>query len=115
MADTNKKTEDWAEMSDDAEEEIVEKEVIAEEKAAVVQEEKKEEEPKKIIPPTQKGTKNVRGDYVVTTIDIKDTRTGIVRHDDGQIVNDVTDSDTEYDDEDDVKETNAEAAVEESK
>jgi len=33
--------------------------------------------PKKIIPPAKKGSKNERGDYVVTTIDIPDMRTGM--------------------------------------
>lgn len=37
----------------------------------------KVEEVKKVIPPAKKGTKNVRGDYVVTTIDIPDMRTGL--------------------------------------
>ena len=89
-------------MSDDAEEEDQQQE----EKQHTIKVVKKK------IPPTVKGTKNSQGDYVVTTIDIPDIRTGIKK--DGGEVNDEdeSDSDTEYDDEDDTKET---AAVEESK
>lgn len=59
-----KKTDNWAEMSDgeDAEQE--------EEKVAPA-------EPKKNIPVPKKGTKNKGGDYVVTKIDIPDFRDGI--------------------------------------
>jgi hypothetical protein len=58
-----KKTDNWAEMSDgeDAEQE--------EEKVAPVE--------KKVIPVPKKGTKNKGGDYVVTAIDIPDFRDGV--------------------------------------
>tara|TARA_B110000503_G_C7051761_1_gene372648 strand:- start:726 stop:848 length:123 start_codon:yes stop_codon:yes gene_type:complete len=35
--------------------------------------------PKKIIPPTKKGIKNDKGDYIVTSFNIADERTGIKR------------------------------------
>jgi len=60
-----KKTDNWAEMSDGDDGEQEEEKV-----AAPV-------EPKKYIPPARKGTKNKGGDYVVTTLDIPDFRDGI--------------------------------------
>ena len=59
-----KKTDNWAEMSDgeDAEQE---------------EEKVQSTEPKKNIPVPKKGTKNKGGDYVVTKIDIPDLRDGI--------------------------------------
>ena len=36
--------------------------------------ETKEPEPKKVIPPTQKGTKNKQGDYIVEKFEITDFR-----------------------------------------
>ena len=66
-----KKT-NWAEMEDDEGEE----EAKGDEEKKEDQKEE-EQEPKKVIPPPMKGTKNKQGDYVVTTIDIPDTRDGI--------------------------------------
>ena len=91
-----KQTDNLAEMSDDAEEQVEE-----------VEEWKKEhviKPAKKKVQAEQRGTKNARGDYVVTSIDIPDMRTGVKKDEEG---NDAvsSDSDTEYDDEDDVKET----------
>ena len=66
--ETEKK--DWAEMSDDD----------AENENAGANEEvqaKPEPEPKKIIPPTQKGTKNKQGDYIVEKFEIPDFRDGL--------------------------------------
>lgn len=98
--DETKKADNWAEMSDQDQEEEVE-----EVKNHVIKEAKKK------IPPAQKGTKNSHGDYVVTTIDIPDMRVGQKKHDEeGNEVDDSSDSDTEYDDEDDVKETPVEEA-----
>jgi hypothetical protein len=107
MSDTKEvkpKTDDWAEMSDDNEEPEQEeaKDAAPVEKAA---------KPKK-IPAEQKGTKNNRGDYVVTTINIPDMRSGFKKNEDGTDMIDQDDSDTEYDEETDVKET---AVVEEAK
>jgi hypothetical protein len=91
-----KKTDNWAEMSDDNEE--AEQEARAEnEKNEAIKEAKKK------IPATQKGIKNKQGDYVVTTIDIPDIRTGFKNVVDGEEV-DSSDTDTEYDEEDDTKE-----------
>jgi hypothetical protein len=89
--ENKKNTENWAEMSDnDADEQL-------------------EEEAKKdhTIKPAKKTKefKNSRGDYVVTAIDIPDMRTGMKNKDeDGEAVEDSSDSDTEYDEEDDTKE-----------
>lgn len=60
-------------------------------------------EAKKKIPPPKKGTKNDRGDYVVTTIDIPDMRTGLKDNKEKLLIPD-SDSDSGYDDEDDKKE-----------
>ena len=92
MADAEeKKTNNWAEMSDD-EEEQQEEEV----KPQV-------EEPKKVIPPPRKGTKNKGGDYVVTTLDIPDFRDGVKKTKEEE--EEDSDSDEGYGDEEDVKET----------
>ena len=92
-----KKTDNWAEMSDEHvdEDEQIEVEV---------------EKPKK-IKPAKKGTKNRDGDYVITTLDIPDMRTGMreAKEKTGLAAEIDSDSDTEYDEEDD----NKEAAVEE--
>lgn len=69
MTDEQKKTNNWAEMSDGEE---AEPEAVEENKS----EEEEPEEPK-YIPPPMKGTKNKGGDYVVTTIDIPDFRDGV--------------------------------------
>lgn len=66
----------WAEMSDDD----------AENENATANEEsqsKPEPEPKKIIPPTQKGTKNKQGDYIVEKFEIPDFREGLKQDKDG--------------------------------
>ena len=60
-------------MSDGGEEEPTPDKVAAEAEAEAAA----KREAKKKIPPTKKGNKNERGDYVVTTIDIPDMRTGI--------------------------------------
>lgn len=50
----------------------------------------------------QKGFKNKDGDYVVTTIDIPDMRTGVKSKDeDDKEAEDESDSDDEYDEEED--------------
>jgi len=55
------------------------------------------------VPAAKKGYKNDRGDYVVTTIEIHDTRVGI-KKENAEDEESESDSDTEYDEEDDVKE-----------
>ena len=49
----------------------------AEQEAQPEEAQPKEEEKKVYIPPTKKGFKNKQGDYVVTTINIPDTREGL--------------------------------------
>ena len=104
MATKEEQKKDWAEMSDGEE---PEQEAQQEDKAKVTVKKKK-------VPAAQKGFKNDRGDYVVTTINIPDMRTGVAKkNEDGQEVED-SDSDTGYDEEDDTKEEKK-AAVEEKK
>ena len=96
MTDTNKtieeqKGDNWAEMSDEAHEEQAAQE---EEKNHVIK-------PAQKIPAAQKGKKNKQGDYIVTTIDIPDIRAEKKEGDESS--EDGSDSDTEYDEEDDVK------------
>lgn len=94
----DKKTDNWAEMSDGEPEEEQPEEQKGEEKQHTIKPAKKN------IPAAKKGFKNKDGDYVVSTIDIPDMRTGVKEKDEeGNEVE--TDSDTEYDDEDDTKET----------
>lgn len=81
--------QDWAEMSDGEEEEEQQEQT------------QNVEKDKKKVPAAKKGFKNDRGDYVVTTIDLPDM---VPKKNDGEQKDEVTDSDTEYDDEDDVKE-----------
>ena len=95
--DETKKEDNWAEMSDNEEE----PEQPVEEKQHVIKPAKKK------IPAAQKGTKNSHGDYVVASIDIPDMRTGLKKDDDGKVIEDDSDSDTEYDDEDDQNEAPA--------
>ena len=64
--DQNAEKKDWAEMSDDDGENDT--------GAAEEQKPKPEPEVKKYIPPTQKGTKNKQGDYIVTSFEIPDIR-----------------------------------------
>lgn len=93
MATQEEQKKDWAEMSDGEEPEAD----AAEDKAKITIKKKK-------VPAAQKGFKNDRGDYVVTSINIPDMRTGVNKKDeDGQPVEE-SDSDTEYDEEDDSKE-----------
>ena len=102
MASKEEQKKDWAEMSDGEEPEAEAKE---EDKAKITIKKKK-------VPAAQKGFKNDRGDYVVTTINIPDMRTGVAKKDeDGQEVED-SDSDDVYDDEDDSKEEKKAAAEE---
>ena len=103
--DETKKADNWAEMSDQEEEQ----EQPAEEKNHVIKPAKKK------IPPAQKGTKNSHGDYVVTSIDIPDMRTGVKKDDEGKVIDEDTDSDTEYDDEDDQNDAAAKEEVKEGK
>ena len=98
--DPTKKTDDWAEMSDEAEDPEQEAGADGEAKNHVIKQAKKK------IPPTQKGTKNKQGDYVVTTIDIPDIRTGVKKEGEEKEETE-SDSDTEYDDEDDQNEAPA--------
>ena len=87
------KQANWADMSDGEEE-----------SAQQLQKEEKKEE-KKPVPPEQKGMKNSRGDYVVTSIDIPDMRGGVKKDGSGTAeAEQASDSDTEYDEEDDQKE-----------
>jgi len=92
-----KKTDNWAEMSDDNEEAEQEAKAENERMEAI-------KEAKKKIPATQKGIKNKQGDYVVTTIDIPDIRTGFKNKNEDGVEVDSSDTDTEYDEEDDTKE-----------
>ena len=98
----DQKTDNWADMSDNGEEEEEEKQ----QEAAV------EEKPK--VKKPIKGTKNKDGDYVVTTIDIPDMRTGVKAEKTGAAAAMADESsDEEYDEEEDTaKET---PAVEEKK
>ena len=104
QAKTDQK-KDWAEMSD-----------VDEDNEHADDAQKKEEDkekPKKKIP-AKKGFKNDRGDYVVTTIDIPDMRTGMRKEGGNAAGGEETDSDSVYDDEDDTKEQQ-QAATEEKK
>lgn len=58
---------DWAEMSDDDGENDT---------AGAAEDSKPKPEPevKKVVPPTQKGTKNKQGDYIVEKFEITDFR-----------------------------------------
>ena len=94
MATKEDQKKDWAEMSDGEEPETETKE---EEKAKITIKKKK-------IPAAQKGFKNDRGDYVVTTINIPDMRSGINKQDeDGEPV-ESSDTESGYDEEEDTKE-----------
>lgn len=98
---TIEKKEDWAEMSDgdgdnDNNEEGKEEESKTE-KINIIRQQKKK------VPQPMKGQKNQRGDYIVTTIDIPDTRTKN-KIDQNEKEDDSSDSDTESDEEDEVQE-----------
>lgn len=81
---------DWAEMSDGEDPEDQKE-----------QEQEVKKEKKKKIPQAKKGFKNDRGDYVVTSIVVPDLR---VKNEKELKDESSSDSDTEYDDEDDTKE-----------
>ena len=87
-----KATENWAEMSDGHEEEV------EDDKVAV-----------KVVKKKAKGFKNKAGDYVVTTIDIPDIRTKKNKDEEGGESSEASDSDSGYDEEDDVPEATKEA------
>lgn len=94
---------DWAEMSDDeAENETAE--------AAEETQSKPEPEPKKIIPPTQKGTKNKQGDYIVEKFEIPDFRDGMKKKDQNDSEDEDDDSSDDYGNEDDNANNQAEEA-----
>ena len=93
MASAEEKKRDWAEMSDGEEPEDTKEE----EKAKITI--------KKKIPATQKGFKNDRGDYVVTTINIPDMRSGVNKEDEDGNPAEESDSDTSYGEETDAKAT----------
>ena len=92
---------DWAEMSD------------GEEPETVPEEEKAKITVKKRNPKPVKGFKNAGGDYIVTTINVVDTRSGVKAEED-KAQESESDSDDVYDDEDDSKEE-AKQAKQESK
>jgi len=102
-AEQTQKTEDWAEMSDNGEEEEEEKQ----------QDANAEEKPK--VKKPIKGTKNKDGDYVITTLDIPDMRTGINKAEKTGVAAAISDdsSDEGYGDEDEPAEETP--AVEEKK
>lgn len=97
--EAEKKNENWAEMSDEHEEEEAEE-----------QKQQAEKPPKKKAAP--KGAKNKDGDFIVTTIDIPDMRTGIKGGKDDDEDDEDSDSDEGYGDEDD---TTAQPVAEETK
>jgi hypothetical protein len=95
MATKEDQNKDWAEMSDGEEPEV---ETPEEEKARLTIKKKK-------IPAAAKGFKNKQGGYVVTKIDIPDTRQGVNKDEDGE-AKEESDEDTEYHEEDETKEEN---------
>ena len=98
-----KQTDNWAEMSDGQEEQEAQETAEGEQKNHVIKPAKKK---------APEGSKNKYGDYVVTSIDIPDLRTGVKDNEKGGVKEDSSDSDTEYDDEDD---NNEQQAAEETK
>ena len=62
-----------------------------------------QEQPKKKVIPGKKGVKNQHGDYVVTSIDIPDHRSGIRKNKEGQEEESDSSSDEGYGDEDDTQ------------
>lgn len=99
--EVEKKNDNWAEMSDEHEEEEVED----------TKEKQQTEKPKKRAAP--RGTKNKDGDFIVTTIDIPDTRSGVKGNDDDSDEDDEeSESDEGYGDEED---TTTQPVQEESK
>ena len=101
--ESSKKTNNWAEMSDDNDHENegdvkkTDSQVNEDNKEG---EQPEEEKPKKKIIPGKKGVKNAQGDYVVTSIDIPDHRTGVRKNKDGEDEESESDSDEGYGDED---------------
>lgn len=82
---------DWANMSDDEEAE-----------REVPKEQVQDQEKKVKVPKPMKGVKNDRGDYVVTTIDIVETRT--TKKEKKEEVDEESDSDEGYGEEEDKQE-----------
>ena len=99
MTDEQKKTDNWAEMSDGEQDEPEE----------VEEQEPESEEEKIVIPPPMKGSKNKGGDYVVTTIDIPDLRDGVKSK--AAQLEEESDSDEGYGDEDEPAKEEAKAPV----
>lgn len=91
--DQNAEKKDWAEMSDDD----------GENDAGAAEEQKAKPEPevKKYIPPTQKGTKNKQGDYIVTSFEIPDIRDESKAKKDEEADEDDSSDDDYYGNEDD--------------
>lgn len=93
---------DWAEMSDeDGENDTA---GAAEDSKA-----KPEPEVKKYIPPTQKGTKNKQGDYIVEKFEITDFRDEMKANKDEESEEDDSSDDNFYGDEDDNQNQKAES------
>ena len=91
VEDKSKKT-NWAELSEGDEEDIVDTPINNEDAA---------EDVKPVyIPPKMPGKKNKNGDYVVTSLDIVDTRTGVKKEKKDK-VEEESSSDEGYGDEDD--------------
>ena len=108
------KTKEWAEMSDEDEEiganteDKKDQAVEGEDAQNQVSKQKFKGKSKgDNIPPAQKGFKNERGDYVVTSINILDTRTDIrkERDEDDEEADDSESESEGYGEEDDTKET----------
>lgn len=103
--ENTKKTNDWAEMSDDNGDENetdvkkTDQEVNDQAKEG---EQAEEEKPKMKKIPGKKGVKNAQGDYVVTSIDIPDHRSGMKKkNENGENEESDSSSDEGYGDEDD--------------
>lgn len=101
MEKTAEDKKDWANMSDD------------EEAEREVQKEQVPEEKKVKVPKPMKGVKNDRGDYVVTTIDIVETRT--IKKEKKEEVDEDSDSDEGYGEEEDKQEETKEEVKAEAK
>lgn len=76
------------------------------------QAEPKEEVKKPYIPPTKKGFKNDKGDYVVTSINIPDLRDGLKDKKETRQIESDSDSDEGYGDEDEPAQQQPNAAGE---
>lgn len=94
----------WAEMSDDEAEN---------DNTAGAEESKPKPEPevKKYVPPTQKGTKNKQGDYIVEKFEVTDFRDDMKKKKDNESDEEEDSSDDNfYGDEDDTKNDKTEGA-----